>query len=230
MNSKRLKQFTVLLVEDEKKLASLLKDAVGNYFYDFETAQNGEEGIEKFLLLKPDIVITDITMPKMTGLQMASKIKEINENIPIIILSAFSDTDKLINAIDVGVVKYFIKPFDPDELLEYIDKLTLQMQSKIIQLYGGYSFNKATASLYKDQKYIHLSKKERLFIGLLLEADTNDSWQSKIITNKFIKNTLWGNQEITDAGIRAFIKRLRAKTSKNLIKNIKGKGYKIELN
>jgi len=118
MNSKRLKQFTVLLVEDEKKLASLLKDAIGNYFYN----------------LKPDIVITDITMPKMTGLQMASKIKEINENIPIIILSAFSDTDKLINAIDVGVVKYFIKPFDPDELLEYIDKLTRQMQSKIIQL------------------------------------------------------------------------------------------------
>jgi len=229
MNNKRLKQFTVLLVEDEKKLASLLKDAIGNYFYNFQTAQNGEEGIEKFLLLKPDIVITDITMPKMTGLQMASKIKEINENIPIIILSAFSDTDKLINAIDVGVVKYFIKPFDPDELLEYIDKLTRQMQSKIIQLYDGYAFNKATASLYKNQKYIYLSKKERLFVGLLLEADTNDSLQSKIITNEFIKNTLWSNQEITDAGIRAFIKRLRAKTSKNLIKNIKGKGYKIEL-
>ena len=104
MRSKFLKELKVLLVEDEERLASLLKNAIGDSFYSFSVANDGEEGLQKFKELSPDIVITDIMMPKMTGLEMAKEIKKIDASMPIIILSAFSESDKFLDAIDIGVV------------------------------------------------------------------------------------------------------------------------------
>jgi YesN/AraC family two-component response regulator len=150
MSSKILNEFRVLLVEDEEVLASLLKNAIGDSFKSFTLANNGKDGLEKFLQINPDIVITDIMMPKLTGLEMAKKIRELDSDIPIIILSAFSESDKFLDAIDVGVVKYFIKPFDPDELFEYIQTLGDKLGSRTILLCDNFSFNFSTKSLYKD--------------------------------------------------------------------------------
>lgn len=230
MSSKILKELKILLVEDEKKLSSLLKNAIGDSFYSFSVANNGEEGLEKFLNLSPDIIITDIMMPKMTGLEMAKEIRVSNSQIPIIILSAFSETDKFLNAIDIGVVKYFIKPFDPDELLEYIELLGETLQSKTIKLSDGFSFNKTKKSLYKDSRFVKLSKKEILFFELLLQNYEDDGISlgyKKLVDYGMIKNRLWENEEVSDERLRTFIKRLRAKTSKSLVINIKGEGYSI---
>ncbi len=223
MRNKKLKKLKILLVEDEEKLATLLKNAIGDNFHSLSVAYDGEEGLEMFSSISPDIVITDITMPKMTGLEMAKKIKEINTNIPIIILSAFSDTDKLLNAIDIGVAKYFIKPFDPEELLEYISSISKNLESKLIELEENFSFNLATKSLYKNDRFVALTKKENIFIQLLLQnIDAN-----KNVSYETIKNKLWKDEEVSDERLRTFIRRLRAKTSKFLILNFKGEGYQI---
>ncbi len=224
MKNKFLKHLKVLLVEDEEKLAILLKNAIGDNFYSFTVAHDGKDGMEKFLTITPDIIITDIMMPKKTGLEMAKEIKKIDPSIPIIILSAFSETDKLLNAIDIGVVKYFIKPFDIDELLEYIESLCKTLESKIIQLHDGFSFNTTSNNLYKDARYISLSKNENKFIQLLLKYSKKDKY---IVDDETIKNALWKDEEVSDARLRTFVRRLRAKTSKDLIGNIKGQGYEI---
>ncbi len=224
MKNKLLKQLKVLLVEDETKLASLLKNTIGDNFYSFTIASNGKEGLEKFLALKPDIVITDIMMPEITGLDMAKEIKKQDKNVPIIILSAFSDTQKLLNAIDIGVVKYFIKPFDIDELLEYIESISETFESKIVQLNDGFSYNKTTNNLYKDGRYISLSKKEKIFVELLVKH--NQEYKN-VVEDALIKSTLWEEEDVSDERLRTFVKRLRAKTSKELIRNIKGQGYEI---
>jgi DNA-binding response OmpR family regulator len=222
MRNKFLKQLKILLVEDEEKLSSLLKNAIGDSFGSFTLAGDGAEGLEMFLKISPDIVITDIMMPLMTGLEMAKEIKKIDPTMPIIILSAFSQTDKFLSAIDIGVVKYFIKPFDPDELLEYIASLETTMHSKLVMLEEGFSFNKKTLSLYKDSKFVPLTKKERVFMRLLL---TNQ----EVVSDEAIKETLWEEQNVSDERLRTFIRRLRAKTSKNLILNITAQGYRISL-
>lgn len=224
MKNKLLKKLRILLVEDEENLANLLKGAIGENFYSFSVAKDGEEGLERFINLRPDIVITDIMMPKLTGLEMAKEIKMIDQNTPIIILSAFSDTDKLLNAIDVGVVKYFIKPFDPDELLEYINLISEKIQTKNTLLYNGYYFNATTKNLYKKGRYIPLSKRENRFIQLLVE---NNQEEISIIDDNTLKETLWDGEDVGDDRLRAFIKRVREKTSKDLIINIRGQGYTI---
>ena len=105
-----LKTLKILIVEDEKRLAQLLKDAIYDSFFSIVIAKDGNEGLKKFKTFKPDIIITDIMMPFCDGLEMTQKIKELDENIPIIVLSAHSDKEKLLKAIDLGINKYFIKP------------------------------------------------------------------------------------------------------------------------
>jgi DNA-binding response OmpR family regulator len=221
MRSKFLKSLKVLLVEDEKKLSSLLKNAIGDSFYSFSVANNGAEGLKIFEKISPDIVITDIMMPNMTGLEMAKEIKNIDKSVPIIILSAFSEADKFLGAIDVGVVKYFIKPFDPDELLEYIESLEEIIHSKIVKLSGTFTFNRTKKTLYKDGRYLSLTKKEIQFFDLLLQKD--------IVEYSIIKKTLWVDEDVSDERLRTFVKRLRAKTAKDLIQNIKSQGYAISI-
>lgn len=222
MRSKFLKELKILLVEDEEKLSSLLKNAIGDSFHSFSISSDGVDGLEMFKKISPDIVITDIMMPKMTGLEMAKEIKKIDATMPIVILSAFSEADKFLGAIDVGVVKYFIKPFDPDELLEYIESLQEIFESKVVSLTHGFIFSKIKKSLYKDSRFISLTKKENIFLELLID-------NKHIVADEIIKKTLWENEEVSDERLRTFIKRLRVKTSKNLIQNIKGEGYKIDI-
>ncbi|MEA1892840.1 MAG: response regulator transcription factor [Campylobacterota bacterium] len=216
MRSKFLKELKVLLVEDEERLSSLLKNAIGDSFYSFSVADNGVDGLQMFKESSPDIVITDIMMPKMTGLEMAKEIKRLDATMPIVILSAFSEADKFLGAIDVGVVKYFIKPFDPDELLEYIDSLEELIGFKEIKLTCGFTFNKMKKSLYKDARFVKLSKREVQLIELLVSKN--------IVDDKMIKITLW-DEEVSDERLRTFIRRFRDKTSKGLVENVKGEGY-----
>lgn len=223
MKDDSLKDLKILFVEDEKNLADLLKQSIGDNFYSFSIAHNGKDGIDKFRKILPDIVISDIMIPELNGLEMAKEIKKIEPSTPIIILSAFSETDKLLNAIDVGVVKYFIKPFDPDELLDYISTLSKKINSKPILLHDGFIFNKTKRSLYKDDKYIPLSKREVTFMLLLVKNLLG------VTDLQTIKTELWKDEEDSSVRLRSFIKRFRIKTSKELLLNVKGKGYQLVL-
>lgn len=220
-----LKELKVLFVEDEVNISKLLKDAISDYFFSFTVANNGEEGLEKFKKLNPDIVITDIMMPKLDGLEMTKRIKDIYEDTPIIVLSAFSDKEKLLKAIDIGITKYFIKPFDPEEVLEYMTHLAKKLNKhRIICLNKHFSFDNNTNNLFEDDKLVSITKREKQFISLLVEN------RKDIVKADLIKEKLWINEEVSDERLRTFIKRLRAKTAKELIKNIPGQGYLISPN
>lgn len=219
-NQKILKDLRVLCVEDDLNLSKLLKDALGEYFFSFSIASNPLEGIEKFIKINPDIVITDIMMSKFDGLDMTKKIKEINDKTPIIVLSAFSHRPMLLKAIDIGITKYFIKPFNPEEVLEYLIFLAKKInKQRIVCLSKNFSFDLNTKSLFKNNTLLNITKREKGFILLLLE--------NKIVSSEIMKEKLWDEDGVSQERIRTFIKRLRGKTSKDLIKNISGQGYTI---
>lgn len=224
MRDKKLKSLKVLLVEDEEKIAELLKNALGDNFRSFLVAYDGLEGFDIYSKTSPDIIITDIMMPLSTGLEMAQKIRIENKSIPIIILSAFSEKEKLFSAIDAGVTKYFTKPYDPDEILEYIQSIASQIEDKLVKLEKNFTFNTNTSSLYNSKDFIALGKKEAKFISSLLDA------KDKILSYDEIKNKIWDEEDISDARLRTFIKRFREKTSKSFIKTLKGIGYKLNEN
>ena len=218
-----LKTLKILIVEDEKRLAQLLKDAIYDSFFSIVIAKDGNEGLKKFKTFKPDIIITDIMMPFCDGLEMTQKIKELDENIPIIVLSAHSDKEKLLKAIDLGINKYFIKPFDPEEVIEHINKIApkLRKQKQVI-LKDDFVFDNNSSTLYKNSSLVILTKREKEFFHLLIKH------KNSLVTTEQIKSTLW-KEEVQDERLRTFIKSLRLKTSKDIIENISGQGYLISV-
>ncbi len=220
----KLSRLKVLLVEDEKRLAQLLREGIGDYFEAFEIAYDGIDGLKAFRKMKPDIVITDITMPKMTGLELAEKIKKESPDTPIVILSAYSDKEKLLGAIDVGVVKYFIKPFDPEELIDYLCSLADRIKKQsLVQLLEPFTYDLQSEQLFRKGVLVHLSKRESRFIAQLLYSPNH------YLSNDVIKDRLWEGEEVSDERLRTFIKRVRQKSDKHLIENVSGQGYVLKV-
>ncbi len=135
-----LKNITILYAEDEKSLRDITLNILKGFTNKQFVAENGLEGLELFKKHEEeiDLIITDVNMPQMNGLDMIKEIKKINPNIPIIVATAFSNTEYLLEAIDIGVDKYILKPIDMKKLLQvmsqsllyhelkdlYVDKLT----------------------------------------------------------------------------------------------------------
>jgi len=214
------RNLSVLLVEDEQDLAHLLEKAIGDQFRTFALAHDGKEGLEKARDLQPDLVITDITMPRMNGLEMSAALHAERPDLPIVILSAYSEKEYLLEAIDAGITKYLIKPFDPDDLLEVICALMQKLgKTRRITLMPPFAYDTGSKKLFKNGIMVRLSRRENLFIDHLLASP------NLFLSNEAIKHTLWDDPDASDERLRVFINRLRQKTDPRLIGNIVGQGY-----
>lgn len=220
----QFKNLIVLIVEDEDSIRESMGEALESVFKEVITAKNGDEGMKKFKKLSPHVVITDIAMPIMDGLDMTKNIKSFSSNTPIIALSAFSEKEKLLKAIDVGVDKYLLKPIDMDDLLYAIADLVKKkiFSMNEVEFGDGLSFNQTTKKLTKNGNEIILTKKELAFISLLVER------LGTLVLHEDIKRNVWGNDDVNDAAIRTFIKRVRDKIGYDTVINISGLGYKID--
>lgn len=220
-----MKNLLLLIVEDEDKLREGLSTALSPFFLKVINAKNGDEGLKKFKKYKPNIVITDILMPIVDGLDMAQSIKEISKDTPIIVLSAYSERERLLRAIDIGIDKYLIKPVDIEELLlifKFIKNEKIGTNGLII-INERYRFDKIKRVLIKDEQEIALTKKELAFISLLIKQI------GALVLHEDIKRHIWTNEKVSDTAIRTFIKRVRDKIGDDFIKNVPGLGYKISL-
>ncbi len=118
--SKKLK---LLYVEDNQDSREMTSMILEDFFDDMVIAVNGEDGLEKFKQNNIDIIITDINMPKLNGLEMIEKIKEIDSDVPILVLSAHNEDDFFIRSIRLGVDGYLLKPIDLEQLLNMLEKI-----------------------------------------------------------------------------------------------------------
>ncbi len=128
INKQLLENVTLIYVEDEEIIREEVEFFLSQYIKNIYTAMNGEEGLALYKEVNPDIIITDIQMPKMNGLEMIKKIN--NKNIPIIITTAFSDMEFLLEAIELKVSKFIIKPMDLSEILFSIQNLIVNTRLK----------------------------------------------------------------------------------------------------
>ena len=223
--SEILQKLTILIVEDENEIRKLMEEVMKSVFFEVYSAKNGDEGIKKFKKVAPDLIVTDIAMPIMDGLDMAKMINEISPTTPIIALSAFSDKEKLLKAIEVGVDKYILKPVDMDELLLAIENIARSKfkNMNIIKITDELQYNPASKQLLCNNQEILLTKKEFSFIALLINKMGN------LVLLDEIKKNVWSDESVNDTAIRTFVKRVRDKIGQDVIKNIPGLGYKIEV-
>ncbi|MPV77439.1 response regulator [Campylobacter hepaticus] len=223
------KDLIILVVEDEAKARESLINILSNRFSKVIGAQNGDEGFKKFKKFKkfkPDLVITDIAMPIMDGLDMAREIKEISNDVPIVVLSAYSEKERLLRSIDIGIDKYLIKPIDIEELFKVLDSLVDEKieVNMLVKISKEYQFNKTKRTLIHNGEEIVLTKKELAFVSLLLKQP------GVLVLHEDIKKNVWIGEHVSDTAVRTFIKRIRDKVGEEFIKNVPSLGYRININ
>ncbi|EIT4430682.1 response regulator transcription factor, partial [Campylobacter jejuni] len=220
--SQECKELIILVVEDEVKTRESMINILSERFSKVIGAQNGDEGLKKFKKFKPDLVITDIAMPIMDGLDMAREIKEISDDVPIVVLSAYSEKERLLRSIDIGIDKYLIKPVDIEELFKVLDYLIGEKieANMLVKISEEYQFNKTKRTLICSGEEIVLTKKELAFISLLLKQP------GALVLHEDIKKNVWIGEHVSDTAVRTFIKRVRDKVGEDFIKNVPSLGYK----
>lgn len=224
--SQECKELIILVVEDAIKTRESLINVLSERFSKVIGAQNGDEGLKKFKKFKPDLVITDIAMPIMDGLDMAREIKEISDDVPIVVLSTYSEKERFLRSIDIGIDKYLIKPVDIEELFKVLDCLVGEKieANMLVKISEEYQFNKTKRTLIHNGQEIVLTKKELAFISLLLKQP------GVLVLHEDIKKNVWIGEHVSDTAVRTFIKRVRDKVGEDFIKNVPSLGYKININ
>lgn len=221
----KLEDLTILYAEDEHGIQETVTEVLELYVDKVITASNGEEAIELYEKYQPSILLLDINMPYKDGLTALKEIRKKDINTPVIIMTAHTEREYLIDAVELYITKYLVKPFDKDALLNALESCVSLFKDKndeIIYLNKNISFNYTKQSIIKTGQKIELNKKERLLLNLLIKN------KNKTLSYEQIEYHVWDDVISMDA-LKSLIKDLRKKTSKELIKNIPKTGYKIEI-
>ena len=215
-----LKDKSVLFVEDEIEVLKNISEFLRHFFKKVYIAPNGELAYQIFQENHIDALLVDIELPKMNGIELIKKIRKVDNKVSVIIISAYTKTDYLLDSIELNLDKYIVKPLTSKKiniLLETLNNVFAHQNT--IQLINGVYLNSDKSTIIFDNKEYTLTKKEFEFISILAEK--------KIITYNEI-DMLWGSEIPTQNAIRSFIAKLRKKLPENIIKNRSGVGYFIE--
>lgn len=223
----------ILLVEDEESIRSFLKINLERNFFQVIEAGTGEEGIEKALLEKPEIIILDVMLPGIDGFQVCSRLRKEFPNAGIIMLTAKGqDMDKIMG-LEFGADDYIIKPFNPLEVVLRVKAILRRIgisedeSSNKNKLMGGpFIIDLYSQKLLKDNKEIDVTPKEYMLMKLFIENP------NKAFTRDELLNLIWGynffgDPKIIDVNIR----RLRSKieddsSNPQYIETVWGIGYR----
>ncbi len=223
---------SILLAEDDESLGFLLEEHLKDEGHNVTLCKDGEKAWSIFSKEAFDLCILDVMMPKKDGFTLAKEIRTVDKHIPILFLSAKSDTEDKITGLKAGADDYLTKPFSTEELALRIEALlrranktqdTLPREFKI----GSYKFNVEDFSLTHNKTRQKLTKKEAKILLLLCENINH------IVTKEKILNQVWGKADyFTGRSCDVFITKLRKYLSKDdhiSLSNIHGIGFKLEV-
>ena len=226
MIKKIYKNIKVLYVEDDEVARENGIEYLENFFEQIYDASDAIIALQLYEKYQPDIIITDIQMPKLNGLEFVKRIRQKDKKTQIIIITAFCDKDYLLSAIELGLVKYLVKPVREKEFEEAlflcVDSLE-NNQSNIIQLDSNTSFDIFNKNLVVNDKIVKLRTKELAFLELLLKN------KNRYVSYSEIENFVWDDGVMTKDALKTLVKNLKTKIPKNLIMNLTNSGYKIDV-
>jgi len=224
-----VKKEKILLVDDEQDIIDLISYNLEKENYEVKSATNGRDAIEIARDFLPDLILLDVMMPEMDGIETCVEMREIDSLKPSIIafLTARGEDYSQIAGFDAGADDYISKPIKPRVLLSRIQALLRRKRTaadtKAGVPVGGIVIDKEKYLVVQDGKELNLPKKEFELLALLI------SKPGRVFTREIILNTIWGNDVVVgDRTIDVHIRKLREKIGSKFIKTIKGVGYKFE--
>lgn len=220
----------LLLVEDEKQLSESLTALLGNNKYSVDPVLDGESGLDYALTGIYDVIILDIMLPRMNGLEVLKKIRQEKISTPVILLTARGEIRDKVTGLDTGADDYLAKPFAPEELLARLRALCRRMGEVInddILKFADFSLNLSTYELEGSYERIRLALKEFEILKYFMLRPKRAVTKDELITK------IWGyDAEAEYNNIEVYISFLRKKLlhigSKAGITTLRGVGYKLE--
>ncbi|NRA94051.1 MAG: response regulator transcription factor [Psychroserpens sp.] len=220
---------TILLAEDEPALGQIIKESLETRDFDVLLCENGEKALETYQTKAPELLVLDVMMPKKDGFTLAKEIRSVDEGVPIIFLTAKSQTQDVVEGFTIGGNDYLKKPFSMEELIVRINNLLqrtrIQKTSEILKI-NDYTFDFPKQTLqYQEESKVQLTHREAHLLFHLVKN------KNQVLDRTIILNKLWGNDDFFSArSMDVFISKLRKKLNKDnsiQILNVRGFGYKL---
>lgn len=217
-----MKKYTILYAEDDLALANQVIDLLEILDFKVLYAKDGLSALKIIQEEKIDILLLDISMPKLDGLKLLKQIRQNDNKTPVIMITALSDQQTLLNAVELNICRYLVKPFDRLKLEFALDKAIKQINSKI-KLNDNMYLNVTTNELEINNELIKLSKKEFLLLEILLKNSPN------IVDFYTICDYVYNDFDVSSDAIKSLVKNLRKKlNNKGIIQNANARGYYIK--
>ncbi|MBU3015614.1 response regulator transcription factor [Poseidonibacter lekithochrous] len=220
----KLQSLTLLYAEDEVGLRQNIADSLRYYLKEVYEANDGKEGYDIYSEKKPDIILSDIHMPNINGLEFIKKVRETNRDIPVVMITAHTDKEYLLEAVELHMEKYIVKPIELEPLFEVLEKCVevLDLNKEIVlEVDKNYIYDYDKKELKYKNENIILNKKEMMFLEVLI------SNQNRIVNYEELQEKVWGDDIMTDSALRSLVRNLRKKLPTDLIFNLSGVGYRL---
>ena len=226
MTKKLYKNIKILYIEDDEIARENGLEYLENFFEQIYEASDAIIALQLYEKHKPDIIITDIQMPKLNGLEFVKRIRQKDKKTQIIIITAFSDRDYLLKAIELGLVKYLVKPVREKEFEEALFLCINALErneSNIVKLDEFTFFDTFNKNLISNNEIVKLRAKELDFLELLIKN------KNRYVTYEEIENYVWDDSVMTKDALKTLVKNIKTKIPKDLILNLTNSGYKIAI-
>lgn len=218
-----LHDIKLLYIEDDDFIRQNAMEFLSYYCANLFEASDGVQGYEAYLAHQPDIIITDIKMPRLDGIALTQKIRQSDTSTQIIILTAHADTDFLLKAVELHLVKYLIKPVSESTLMPVLKNavsLLEQKKDNIIHMSSDYRYDTQNKTLFQANRFIKLNQKELQFLDICAVNS------ERVVTYIEFNHAIWEG-EMSDYALSSLVKSLRSKLPENTLQNVSGVGYRL---
>lgn len=216
----------ILIVEDDKELSHITELELTHEGFSVVTAADGREGFEKIQGENPDLVLLDVMLPRLSGLEILRKVRnELNSDLPIILVTARGETIDKVDGLNSGADDYIAKPFKIEELLARMKAVLRRTQKKsgaksVVLKNGSLEMVADEMRVNFDGEAVELSKNEFLLLKYFLEN------AGKILSRDDIIKKVWGEDYyIEENSVDVYVRHLRSKFGDGIIKTVRGMGY-----
>ncbi|QDY86161.1 response regulator transcription factor [Paenibacillus polymyxa] len=220
---------TILIIDDDEKIVSMLRRGLAFEGYEVLTAANGAEGLNKMLTAEPDLVVLDVMMPQIDGFEVCRRMREGGSTVPVLMLTAKDEVENRVKGLDLGADDYLVKPFALEELLARVRALlrrkTEQQDNNANRLtFEDLQLDNESREVVRGGKRLELTAKEFELLHLFMQNP------KRVLSRDLIMDKIWGYDYSGESNVlEVYIAMLRQKTEqdggKRLIRTIRGAGY-----
>ncbi len=216
----------ILIIEDDLETLELMIEIFESEFSTVYSAIDGYEAIEVFNQNKIDVILCDINIPKLDGLDTINKLRKIDYSIPIIIVSAYSDSNNLLRASNSNIQGYFTKPLTLDKIDNILNKIFYHQNhefiNKKLQINPSTILDLGNSQVIINNEVRKFTNKEFEFIKLLVQK------KGSIVPYRTIEEIVWNDDKMmSSTSLRTLVKNIRKKLSCDVIENISKMGYRL---